>query len=307
MGLHWEKLGHLYANPGLHPKLASHAANPLAVQIEGDVYRVFFSARDADNRSSVGAVDIDIVARRVVREHAEPALVHGPEGSYFGDGISIGNCYGAGGGRFILFMGWRNPPGGHWYGEVGRIVVADDLTLSVEDPDTPFMALDDTDPVSLSYPWVMEDGAGGHAMWYGSTVTWDSGAGEMVHVLNAANSPDGHAWRRTGLAVPFQLGVAQAFSKPAVLRNGDGSLDMWFSYRGTRERPYRIGRAVSGDGLAWRLVLDETGIDVSPDPDAWDSDMIEYPHVFEHAGARYMLYNGNGFGKTGFGLAVLRD
>ncbi len=33
--------------------------------------------------------------------------------------------------------------------------------------------------------------------------------------------------------------------------------------------------------------------------------MIEYAHVFDHAGTRYMLYNGNGYGKTGVGLATL--
>jgi hypothetical protein len=27
--------------------------------------------------------------------------------------------------------------------------------------------------------------------------------------------------------------------------------------------------------------------------------------VFDHKGERYMLYNGNGYGQTGFGLAVL--
>jgi hypothetical protein len=27
--------------------------------------------------------------------------------------------------------------------------------------------------------------------------------------------------------------------------------------------------------------------------------------VFEHDGALYMLYNGNGYGRTGFGIAVL--
>jgi hypothetical protein len=32
--------------------------------------------------------------------------------------------------------------------------------------------------------------------------------------------------------------------------------------------------------------------------------MIEYPFVFEHAGESFMLYNGNHFGRTGFGLAV---
>jgi hypothetical protein len=36
-----------------------------------------------------------------------------------------------------------------------------------------------------------------------------------------------------------------------------------------------------------------------------DSEMIEYPHVFDHQGRRYMLYNGNGYGQTGFGLAML--
>ena len=33
--------------------------------------------------------------------------------------------------------------------------------------------------------------------------------------------------------------------------------------------------------------------------------MMAYPYVFEHGGDRYMLYNGNGYGKTGIGLAVL--
>ena len=67
----WEKLGLLYCPLGTsrHPKLISHTANPLPVFIEGDVYRVFFSGRDPDNRSSVGAVDIDIVKRKVVQEH----------------------------------------------------------------------------------------------------------------------------------------------------------------------------------------------------------------------------------------------
>jgi hypothetical protein len=33
--------------------------------------------------------------------------------------------------------------------------------------------------------------------------------------------------------------------------------------------------------------------------------MIAYPAVFDLGGRRYMLYNGNGFGATGFGLAEL--
>jgi hypothetical protein len=30
-----------------------------------------------------------------------------------------------------------------------------------------------------------------------------------------------------------------------------------------------------------------------------------YPHVFQLDGAVYMLYNGNEFGRAGFGMAIL--
>jgi hypothetical protein len=33
--------------------------------------------------------------------------------------------------------------------------------------------------------------------------------------------------------------------------------------------------------------------------------MIEYACVFDHHGSRHMLYNGNGYGETGIGHAVL--
>lgn len=300
----WRKLGLLYCPPGTgrHPKLSSHAANPLPVLIDGDVYRIFFSGRDADNRSSVGAVDIDIVRRKVIQEHKQPFFEYGPEGSFYAAGVSIGNCYEVDGTRYMLFMGWQAPHDGHWRGDVGRLVVKPDLTLEL-DSDTPFMAADEVDPISLSYPWVREKETGGFSMWYGSTTTWDSGNGEMLHVINYASSADGHHWDREGLAVPFELNIAQAFSRPTVARNAQGGYGMWFSYRSGTGEKYRIGYAVSKDGRAWELALRTAGIDLSAD--GWDSEMIEYPFVLDHKGHRYMLYNGNGYGKTGFGMAVL--
>ncbi len=35
--------------------------------------------------------------------------------------------------------------------------------------------------------------------------------------------------------------------------------------------------------------------------------MIAYPSVFQLDGRTFMLYGGNGNGKTGFGLAELKD
>lgn len=306
MSTKWQKLGALYcpSSDGRHPKLLSHAANPLPVCLQGDVYRVFFSGRDADNRSSVGAVDIDIVRRKVVCEHQQPFFQHGSERSFYADGVSIGNCYSANGMQYMLFMGWQNSGVGHWRGDIGRLIVEPDLTLKL-DADLPFMGSSVVDPISLSYPWVLENPDGGYQMWYGSTATWDTGNGEMLHVINYATSRDAYSWNREGLAVPYELGKAQAFSRPTVAHNGYGGFEMWFSYRSGSGEKYRIGHAVSSDGRNWTLSLETAGIDVSAD--GWDSEMIEYPFVLDHNGQRYMLYNGNGYGKTGFGLAVLTD
>ena len=297
----WRKLGLLYCPSGRnrHSKLICHAANPLPILLEGDIYRIFFSGRDLKNRSSVGAVDIDIVKRKIILEHKHPFFENGPAGSFYADGVSIGNCYEVNGVKYMLFMGWQTPKEGHWRGDIGRLVVKPDLTLEL-DSVVPFMSFSRADPISLSYPWVHQMENESYHMWYGSTVTWDAGNGEMLHVINHATSRDGNKWIRHGLAVPYQLGVAQAFSRPTVLKEADG-FQMWFSYRSGTGQKYRIGYAVSSTGSEWELKLDEAGIDISSG--SWDSEMIEYPFVFDHKGHRYMLYNGNGNGLTGFGIA----
>jgi hypothetical protein len=297
----WRKLGRVYQPVAKGPLLASHAANPVALHLDGDVFRVFYSGRDGQNRSSVGAVDIDIVQARVVQDHAGVQFAYGGPQTCHPDGVSIGCHFRAGGLHRMLFMGWQIPNGGHWRGDIGQLQIAGDLSLHPVADDL-FLGTDaDFDPVSLSYPWVMQRGGLWH-MWYGSTVTWQTENGEMLHVINHATSEDGLHWQRHGQAVPHALGVAQAFSRPSVAEDADG-LHMWFSYRSGTGQSYRIGYAHSVDGAGWVLALDRAGIDVSAQ--GWDSEMICYPYVFDHAGRRWMLYNGNGFGASGFGLAVL--
>jgi hypothetical protein len=86
---------------------------------------------------------------------------------------------------------------------------------------------------------------------------------------------------------------------------------MWYSYRGGvdyRTNPqasYRIGYAQSKDGISWTRMDDSAGIDVSSE--GWDAEMIEYPHVVQHHRTRYMFYNGNKFGESGFGFAELSN
>ena len=302
----WRKLGKVYEIPngGLHHTLQTHAANPLAVWLEGDVYRIFYSGRDAKNRSSVGAVDFDILKLEILFEHKEPFFTYGPEGSFYCDGVSIGNCYSVENKKLILFMGWQNPLGEHWRGDIGQLLLDDNAKLQIIDT-KPLLSTDEIDQISLSYPWVHFNYQGVYEMWYGSTKTWDAGNQEMLHVLNYANSLDGYHWEKYGLSVPYEIGVAQAFSRPTVAITKAGGLEMWFSYRAGGGDKYKIGYAQCNHLDAWELKLGHAGISCSEH--GWDSEMICYPYVFDHCDRRYMLYNGNGYGKTGFGLAVWDD
>jgi hypothetical protein len=76
-----------------------------------------------------------------------------------------------------------------------------------------------------------------------------------------------------------------------------------FGFRTTRDAAYRIGYASSEDLKLWTRDDASVGIDVSSE--GWDSDMQCYPSVFEWEGSVYLLYNGNEFGRLGFGVAVL--
>jgi len=97
----------------------------------------------------------------------------------------------------------------------------------------------------------------------------------------------------------------EAFSRPCVIREGK-DYKMWYCYRDSHDYrggagSYRMGYAESADGLVWQRMddADETRIAKSE----WDNEMQCYPYVVQIEGKRYMFYNGNGFGRSGFGLA----
>ena len=119
-------------------------------------------------------------------------------------------------------------------------------------------------------------------MWYGSNLEWDQDNDcSFRFCIKYAESENGINWRRDGIiAITFESADEYALARPCVIKDSD-------------------------DGINWTRLDEEVGIDVSKT--GWDSEMIEYPHVFDHKSNRYMLYNGNGYGKTGFGLAVLES
>ncbi|MCS7317951.1 MAG: hypothetical protein RMJ44_12150 [Cytophagales bacterium] len=301
----WKKLGHIFKVNNDNEFLKTHAANPLPIQLDEKIFRVFYSGRDKNNRSSVGYVDLNLDTLKIVNYPKEPVFTYGNENSFYSHGVSIGNMYQDLDGKcFILFMGWQIRENQHWRGDIGRLMLINKEKL-ILNPTNPFLKLDNEDPISLSYPFVLFHN-NEFKMWYGSTITWNAENGEMIHVIKYVTSYDGTTWKKHGIAIPYEIGKAQAFSRPCVVIDSNG-FHMWYSFRKGDGTKYRIGYSHSLDGVNWIRKDELVGIDVSKNLEDWDSEMLCYPFVFDHNGKRYMLYNGNSFGKEGFGLAILEQ
>ena len=150
-------------------------------------------------------------------------------------------------------------------------------------------------------------------MFYLSVTKWinHNGKHDIIYKNRMATSDDGVKWKRYNTNIISDiLGENECQAGPDVFYK-DGIYHMYFAYREgldfrtTPGRGYKIGYATSTNLFDWERKDEEAGISYSES--GWDSTMHHYPHVFELNGNYYMTFNGNDFGKYGFGLAILEQ
>ncbi len=295
----WKKLGHVYQPSGHLEWARTHAANPTAEHVKDDTYRIYFSTRDEKNRSSIGYVVIDLKEpQNIIEEAQQPVLGPGELGMFDDCGASIGCIVQVGEKRYLYYMGWNLAVTVPWKNAIG-LAISKSQDQPFERYSTfPVVPLNETDPYTISYPWVSMEGRQ-FRMWYGSNLKWGPVKEDMLHILKYAESQDGINWQRDNkIIVGADSPAEYAMCRPCVVKAED-LYWMWFCSRGDK---YRLHLAKSRDGVSWTRLGQDTGIDVSES--GWDSDMIEYPCIFDHNDKRYLLYCGSAYGKTGFGLAV---
>jgi len=298
----WIKKGLIFCPDKNYDWMWSHAANPTVEPLGNSFFRVYFSCRDKDNRSSVGFIEFDINhPNQISYIHDKPVVSPGEPGTFDDSGASIGCILALNGKRYLYYTGWNLGVTVPWRNSIGLAISDGEEPVFYKYSIAPIIDRSEVDPYSISYPWVIFDGSV-WKMWYGSNLAWGKNHNEMKHVIKYAESKNGIHWdRKNIIAVPLEYEGEWGISKPCV-RERFGKMQMWYSYRGEN---YRIGYAESANGIHWTRMDDEVGISVSQS--GWDSEMIEYPCVFDHEDQRYLIYNGNRFGKTGFGLAVLEQ
>lgn len=299
----WCKQGLLLAAP-LGPRWSvSHAALPTVgpSRDRGDVVHLYVATRDRENRSWIARALLDVSGERlqVVAIDPDPVLAPGELGAFDDAGVTPSCVVRRGNDTLLYYTGWSLGVSVPFYLAIGLAISRDGGPFERVSR-APILGRTANDPFMTASPHVLLEPTGWR-MWYVSCARWVRGGGEVRHHyhLRHGTSEDGERWETTGRAcVDFADEHEYAFSRPCVI-HGDGGYEMWFSVRGDA---YRLGYARSSDGLAWERMDGAAGL-VASDA-GWDAEMVAYPHVFAHRRGRIMLYNGNGYGRSGVGSAV---
>ncbi|MFY9074606.1 hypothetical protein OZZ08_06515 [Malaciobacter mytili] len=304
----WKKLGLIFNSDKRSDWMYSHAMIPVAENIKDDIFRIYFSPRDKWNRGHGAYLEINInEPQKILFLTKEPILYPGELGCFDDSGALPNSLVEIDGEKYLYYTGINIGVTVKIRNSIGLAKWNSAKNIFERVYKGPIIDRTKESPHFTATPEVIYDN-GIYKAWFTSCVKWVDTGEEIKHFYNLeyAESEDGINWKRNGnIAIDFKDEYEYALGVPRILKENN-IYKMWFCSRATKEiSSYRIRYAESKDGITWVRKDEEVEIDVSDN--GWDSEMICYPFIFDHKGKRYMLYNGNGYGKTGFGLAVLEQ
>jgi hypothetical protein len=300
----WRRRGLLISEPLGGAWAHSHAALPAVEPLDGLRASLYYSPRDARGRAHIARACLEsspdgkLTVSAVERE---PVLGPGDLGAFDDSGTTMSCVVEGDQATMLYYTGWTRGVTTPFYFYVGLAVRPAGESAFKRSSPAPLLERSAIDPYLTASPWVLRDDDGLWRMWYVSCTHWElvDGAPRHYYHVRYAESEDGLCWRREGrVAIDFANEREYAISRPCVIYDA-GRYRMWFAARG---ESYRLGYAESPDGLTWERDDDRAGLELAPS--GWDSEMLAYPIVFDLGGQRYLLYNGNDYGRSGIGYAT---
>ena len=300
----WLKHGVVWTPPGTQWWARSHATCPTPIWLDDRTLRVYVQCRDENNVGRIGFVDLDPAdPRKVIRESREPVLDIGSPGSFDDSGVFQTSVLRVPDGRlYMYYVGFELLHRIRYRLLTGLAISTDNGNTFQRVQETPVLERSPGEMSIRGGPWVDHDGQR-FRMWYVAGSEWEMIEGKQMPIydIRYAESDDGLQWPAKGRVVlPVALDNEHGFGRP-VVRQGPDGYRMFYSIRKRNPARYRMGYAESRDGLDWQRRDADMGLDVTEG--AWDGEAISYCVDIEAGGKTWLLYNGNDFGVTGFGIA----
>jgi hypothetical protein len=299
----WQKKGLIYSCDLLG---TGYAQDPFIDVIDEKVWRIYFSSRTKDVISLPFYMDVEAGnPSNILKICKEPLFMPGYPGTFDDTGITMTSIVTVRNVKYIYYCGWNRKTTVPYSLSIGLAIAHGDTFIKKFDG--PVMDRSPYDPICVSAPFVIREELDLFRMWFISFTSWEmyNGRLEPTFVIKTAYSCDGINWTAVSKPCFKSSYPGESFARPWVISDGN-IYKMWYSVRGPegyREKTgqhYMIGYAESNNGENFKRMP----IDITTSETGWDSEMMEYASVLKHDGYYYMLYNGNEFGKTGFGYAM---
>lgn len=300
----WRKLGWRFAPDGSSAWAKHTATTPTPTQLNEFEIRVYCGFRDDAGVSRIGYVDLEAKPPyRVIRWSREPVLDVGKPGMFDDNGVILGDVVHGDNCLEMFYIGFQKVAGVKFLAFTGKASSDRSGERFQRISECPLLDRTDDAPFIRAVHSVVSNKRR-HKVWYAAGAGW-----EQI---------DGQPYPRYGIwSTECSDGVSFAGDRPCVLPCGgeyrigrprvyltDTGWEMFYT-RGYRDGRYLAGYAISSDGEEWVRMDSDLGI--APSDTGWDSESLCYPALVRTAKATLMVYNGNGMGRTGFGLAERCD
>ncbi len=316
--MNWVKLGKIF-DPRDHvlPNNSREFAQSPQTIVFDDFVRIYFSTRASDRdgmfHSNIAYADFSKDLKRIICVSNKTVIPLGELGTFDEHGIFPINPYNDGDRILAYTCGWSR-----------RVSVSVETSIGVvysDDNGVTFKRFG-SGPIltsSVSEPFLVGDGfvhkyGDTYYMWYIFGKTWnkatDNEPPARVYKIGYAISNDGINWdRQEGKQIISDVIDSNECQALPTVVEIDGFYHMVFCFRHSSDfrtnskRGYKLGYARSTDLKNWER--DDAKLNFTLSGDGWDSEMMCYPHLFKVDNSIYLLYNGNNFGRFGFGAAKL--
>lgn len=291
----------------------SHCHKPTPLDVGNNTIRVYFGTRSKDGKTRTTFVDLDssdIFNLKVKYIHDKPVIDLGKIGTFDDSGANVSSLIQSDNKIFMYYIGWNPSTTVHTRNSIGLIVSEDggytfnriyDGSILDRTKDEPYY----TGAVDV----IKEDNL--FKMWYTSGKIWRiiKNKPEIQYYIKYAESENGIDWVRNNVDCIIPEHDFEATARPSVFYENN-KYKMLYSKRNIDDfrinhlKNYSVGYAESLDGKNW-VRLDDN-INFTTSNIEWESRSISYPYLLRYKGHMLCFYNGNDFGKSGFGYGILK-
>lgn len=302
--MEWIKKGNIFNE--------CHAQVPIVDVNHDGFWRIYYSKRVNRGPSLPHFIDVEAGnPKNILRKSSGPILSVGDKGLFDWAGIMPTEIIQVKEKKYLYYIGWSNRIDVPYHNNLGLAISDDQGQTWTKFSDGPIFSTSYKEPGYIGTISIIKKSDTLYYGYYLSCRKWKEYQGRMeptydIKIATSENLIDWLPLNKIAIGLENNEG---GISKASIL-NIDSKFYLWYAvrnatdYRENTSNSYRIKCAESSDLIHWNRI-NALGLDIDPTSE-WENSMVEYPHVFKFDNHIYMLYNGNGFGETGFGYAILK-